>query len=257
MNIKILETNILHASDVIYWLDGSSGESTADMQRLSRPVSIQLSSRPPDLQYLHSPGKTALWRKPTDEMIQGAPNESDKTRTDTPTFPVAGDVMDLEGRYIPRAFNISAGNAAGHGLVMYPTPLGTQFGKGGGLIGTLRFTDESITPWALLTLVVATPGGGSQTFRGQADHRGDFMLPMHRLPPLPEGIDEYSAQLSITALQTADPTIPLDTADLVEMNLEDLHNSNTFSNPIGLDVVPGEIRLIRSANKDHLAVQPS
>lgn len=255
--INILETNVLHASDVIYWLDGSSGENTADMQRLVHSVAIRLSVKPSDLHYLHSPGKTALWRRPSNEMIEGAPSESDKTRTDTPAYPIAGDAIDPDGRFISRAFSLSAGNAAGHGLVMYPTPLGTRFGKGGGLIGTLRFSDESITPWALLTLVVTIPGGGTQTFRGQADQRGDFMLPMHRLPPLPEGIDRYAAQLSIAALQTADPKIPLDTADLVAMDLEELDSSNTFSNPIGLDVVPGEIRLIRSANKDHLAVQPS
>ena len=228
-----------------------------DMQRLTRPISLQLSARPTDLHYLHSAGKTALWRRPGTEMIQGAPSEADKTRVTTPTFPLAGDAIDPEGRYIPRAFSIDAGNAAGHALVMYPTPLGTRFGRGGGLLGTLRFTDASIAPWALLTLLVSIPGGGTQTFRGQADHRGDFMLPMHRLPPLPEGIDQYAAQLSIAALLSADPAIPLDTADLVAMDLEDLQSSNSFSSPIGLDVVPGEIRLIRSASKDHLAVQPS
>ena len=255
--IHVLETNILHASDVIYWLDGSSGQTTTDMQRLTRPVFLQLSTRPADLQYLHRPGKTALWRRPASGMLQGAPSEADKTRSDTPTFPLIGNAIDPEGRYIPRAFSIAAGNAAGHALVMYPTPLGTRFGKGGGLLGTLRFTDGSITPWALLTLVVSIPGGGTQTFRGQADHRGDFMLPMHRLPPLPEGIDQYAAQLSVAALLTADPALPLDTADLVAMDLEDLQSSNSFSNPIGLQVVPGEIRPIRSAGKDHLTVQPS
>lgn len=136
--------------------------------------------------------------------------------------------------------------------------MGTRFGSSGGLTGTLRFDgSEQPVPWAILTLVVTTALGSQLTFHAQSNQHGDFALPMNRVPPLPEGITQYSAELSIRALSDADPDTPIDPADLLVMNLGELTSNNVFSNPIGLAVVPGEIKLIRSMNRDHVAVQPS
>lgn len=255
--VNVLETNVLHASDVVFWLDGTSAENPSDMLRVPVPLALQLTARPRDLQVVHSAGKTAFLRRPGTELIAGVAGESDKQRPSTPTFTLAGTVGDSAGRYIPRRFTISAGNAAGHGLVVYPSPLGTRFGPSGGLLGTLRFVGAGDpVPWALLTLRVTTVLGTILTFRCQASASGDFMLPLNRLPPLPEGIDQYAGSLSIAALTDASADSPVDPADLVAMDLGEL-DSHTFSSPIGLNVAPGDIRLIRSSSQDHLFVQPS
>ncbi|HED40829.1 MAG TPA: carboxypeptidase regulatory-like domain-containing protein [Chromatiales bacterium] len=256
--LKILETNILHASDVIYWLDGTSAENQVDMMRLPYAIELSLSVRPTNLQLMHTAGKTALWRRPTESMINGIASEADLAFPVSATYPLAGSVLDLNGRYNPRTFSLTAGNLGRQVVELYPSPYGTRFGVSGGLTGTLRFsTNSNSVPWALLTLEVATGLSGTLTFRAQADAKGDFGLSMTRLPPLPEGVDFYNAELRVAALSTADADTPLDPADLLSMKLGELDNDNTFSNPIGLTVVPGEIKLIRSMNKDHLAVQPS
>jgi len=256
--LKVLETNILHASDVIYWLDGSSAENQAEMMRLPYAVALSLTARPSDLQLLHSAGKTALWRRTTEPMVEGVASEADLAFPASATYPLAGSVQEPNGRYNPRTFSLTAGNLGRQVVELFPTPFGARFGVSGGLTGTLRFsTNGNPVPWALLTLEVTTGLSGTLTFRAQADAKGDFSLSMNRLPPLPEGVDLYDAELSIVALSTADADTPLDPADLLPMNLGELDSDNTYSNPIGLTVVPGEIKLIRSLNKDHLAVQPS
>lgn len=254
--VKVLETNILYASDVIYWLDGSSAEQEADMQRLTSVVTVQLDTRPEDLQILHTPGKTALWRRSAGKTVPGEAVDTDKQRPAEIAYAIAGSAADSQRRYIPRLFEIQAGNAAGHGLVLYPTPFGTRLGRGGGLRGTLRF-DVGNQPavWAILTLTVNLGVGGSLVCRGQSDANGDFMLAMHRLPPLPEGVNQYAATLAVAALTTAEADTPVDPADLQPMALGAV-NANNFAAAIALNVVPGELSLIRSQGRDHLAVQP-
>ncbi len=257
-SVKILETNILHASDVIYWLDGSSGEQPDDMMRIHETLTLQLTTRPRDLQVVHGRGKTAFLRRPSNEIINGIASATDKQMPVTPTYPLAGIVSDDGGRFIPRQFSIAAGNGAGHALVVYPSPLGTRLGPTGGLVGTLRYAaSNQPVPWALLTLVVTSALGGVYTLRCQATAHGDFILPLQRLPPLPEGIDHYAAELSVKAALTARADAPIDPDDLVAMSLGQLDTDDTFSDPIGLHIVPDAIRIIRSSNRDHLTVQPS
>jgi hypothetical protein len=256
--VKVLETNILHASDVIFWLDGSSSEDPATMLRLPAALELELTTQPSDLRVVNSAGKTAFLRRPTNPIIFGSASEADMQPPVTPTFPIAGIVSDVSGRYLSRRFAIAAGNRTGHGLVIYPSPLGSRFGPAGGLLGTLRFnTSGAPAPWALLTLTVTTTLGASLTFRGQANGQGDFILPLNRLPPLPEGITDYAATLAISALESAVSDSPIDPADLVAMQLGELAVDAVFSDPISLTLVPGEIRLIRSSSQNHLAVQPN
>ncbi len=255
--LRVLETNILHASDVIYWLDGSSAEEPADMLHLAEVLQLQLTTRPRDLQVVHGSGRTALLRRPAGPLTDGVASEAQRARPAAPSFEVAGVVSHPAGRYIPRRFTLSAGNGAGHHLVVYPSPLGTRFGPAGGLAGTLRF-DPGGAPasWALLTLEVDTGLGATLRFRCQANAVGDFLLPFHRLPPLPEGVDSYAASLSVAALDSASPEVALDHADLEAMDLGALDSDDTFSSSIALAVVPGTISPIRSSSRDHVAVQP-
>jgi len=255
--VNILETNILHSSDVVFWLDGTSAESASDMQRVNWPVRVELTTAPRDLTLVNRAGKTALLRRPTHPIIQGVAGDNDKTMPITPSYAVSGVVSEDSGRLVPQAFSFNAGNAVGHTIVLYPTPLGVRFGKGGGLSGTLRLHPANTPlPWAILSLAVTTAVGTTLTFKGQANAHGDFSLPMNQLPPLPKGVNHYNAELSISGLSAAAANTPLNPADFVPMQLGSF-TADSFSLSIGLSVVPGEMRLIRSFNQDHLAVQPN
>ena len=256
--VNVLETNILHASDVIYWLDGSSAPDPNAMLRLPAALELQLTTRPGDLLVVNSVGKTAFLRRPQNPIVAGSASEADLQPSISPTFTIAGIVSDSSGRYIARRFSIAAGNGAGHGLVLYPSPLGSRFGPAGGVLGTLRFsTSGAPVPWAMLTLTVTTTLGATLIFRAQANGQGDFMLPLTRLPPLPEGITDYAATLTVSALASAVAASPVDPAELVAMALGDLAADAVFADPISLTLVPGEIRLLRSSSQNHLTVQPS
>jgi len=262
VQFKVLETSVLHASDILYWLDGTTAENLPDMQRIAHQLHFAKTSKPSNVQLRQAPGKTIFWRRSATAITPGEANEEDKSFLDAGSFTLVGTVYDKKGYYNPRTFSVTLGAGtvpiAGQGMVLYPTPQGTQFGKAGGLIATLRFAgDERVVPWALLTALVTIPGAGNQTYHGQTNQYGDVLLPLHRLPPLPEGITEYSVALSVQALLTASPSTPLNTSDLIPMDLESLSVADSFSNPILFSLVPSEIQVLRSANKRYLAVQTS
>lgn len=262
VQLKVLETSVLHASDILYWLDGTTAETLPKMERVSHQLQFELTRKPNDVQVRQAPGKTIFWRRSGTVIIDGEASEEDKSFIDGGTFTLAGSVYDKKGYYNPRTFSVTLGASAipiaGQGMVLYPTPQGTQFGKAGGIIASLRFaSDERVAPWALLTAVVTIPGTGEQTYRAQTDLHGDVLLPLRRLPPLPEGITEYSVALSVEALLTASPDLPINTNDLIPMDLESISTVGSFSNPIVFSLVPSEIQVIRSANKRYLAVQTS
>ncbi len=256
-SLQVLETNVLHASDVIYWLDGSTAAEPAAMQRLGNPLNVTLTTRPRDLQWLHGAGKTAFWRRPTGPLVDGVANEAAKTRPAGVPYPLAGVVTDPDGRFHPRRFSLTAGAADGHAIVLYPAPVAVRFNSAGGLLGTLRWADSvTAVPWALLTLTVSTGLGPDLVFRAQASAHGDFLLPTSRLPPLPEGIEQYDAELTVNADPAASATSAADpdSFDAVDLGATD---ANVFATVLSLPVVPGEIRPVRSFNRAYLAVQPS
>lgn len=262
VQLKVLETSVLHASDILYWLDGTTAETLPEMQRIVHQLHFEITSKPSNVHIRQTPGKTIFWRRSAATITPGEASYEDKSFLDAGSFNLAGTVYDKKGYYNPRTFAVPLGAdvlpIAGQGMVLYPTPQGTQFGKAGGLIATLRFAgDERVVPWALLTAVVTIPGAGNQTYHAQTNQYGDVLLPLHRLPPLPEGITEYSVALGVEAMLTASPRTPINTSDLIPMDLESLSTADSFSNPILFSLVPSEIQVIRSANKRYLAVQTS
>ncbi len=256
--LTIFETNLIHASDVIYWLDGTTASDPAAMERLTTPVALRLETHPLDLRLLHTNGKTALWRRSGGRVVDGEADENDKSFPAAVPYALAGSVYDPQGRYNPRLFSITAGAASGQPIVMYPTPLGSHFSKAGGLNGTLRWsTTATPVPWAILTLEVTTAQAVPMLFRTQADQQGDFMLSLKRLPPLPEGIDHYNAVLTLSAPAVESGTAPVDPASLNAARLGSPDSPGTFMDSIGLAIVFGEIRLLQTFDTECLAVQPS
>ncbi|AGA33804.1 hypothetical protein TVNIR_2148 [Thioalkalivibrio nitratireducens DSM 14787] len=253
----MLETNVLHASNVVYFLDATTGTDANDRERVDAPLEIELSDRPPRLRWLQKPGRLALWLHPDEHagMVQGRADEAHRTRPAGSPVRLAGRMRDPNGRYNPRSFDITVGTGGGHVLLVYPTPLGTRLPVGGALIGTVRREDGTPLPWALLDLAVIVSEAGLG-FVAQTDAHGDFVLPLRRLPPLPESVEHYAAQLTIRAHPAADPRVPADPAATdVPFDIEAVDDSG-FHAHIALSITPGEVRLLRSFDKNHLAVQP-
>ncbi|WP_094712122.1 hypothetical protein [Hahella sp. CCB-MM4] len=259
MKIQVLETNVLHASDVIYWLDGSTHTDTTQMHRVAHSLSIEFSTYPKDLKVIQSAGKTGLLRKPTQDIVDGRATEAQRTFVAGSPYALEGQVTDPKGFYNARTFSLTAGAADGHGIVLYPTPIGSRVNKTGALFASLRWSgDGSPVPWAIATLTITIPGVPQpQIYKGQADYRGELVIPWPKVPPLSAGQDHYDATLAVTALQSATEDTPIDPSTLIAAELESTTSENSFSDPIGLQVVPGEMLIVRSASKDHLTVQPS
>ena len=271
MKPRVVETVVLHASDVIFWLDASSDSTPDKLQRVDRPLDVKFDRSVPgfeNIEVLHKPGKTAVWRAGFAEVYPQVtpgqpagprvvrPTGSQRIRPTEPTFNLSGTVSDPSGRYNPRTFSVSLGNAAGPVVSLFPTPIGTDL-MSGGLIGTLRLaaTGQPL-PWAVVRLSVTLIGGTSAEFQAQADENGDFMLSVTRLPPLPESVTSYAATLSVRGLATASAATPLDPATLTPMEFAALDQAATFAQQLPLQIVPGAVSLLRSFEQRHLTVQP-
>jgi len=258
VSVKVLESNVLHAGDVVYWLDGTSAEHEAEMRRVVSELDIEFTARPRGLNVLRKAGQLAVWRRPDDEagMVPGLADEAARARPAMPPLRLAGIVRDLAGRYNPRAFDLTLGSGAGHALRLYPTPGATRIPKAGALLGTLRLAGGQVpVAWALLSLAVAV-SGNTLTFSAQADGNGDFVIALRRLPPLPESVSAYDAVLTIKADLAAHADLPIDPAAARAALAIGRPDADAFHSSLALSVTPGEVRLLRSFDKNHLAVQP-
>ncbi|MEJ2509750.1 MAG: hypothetical protein P8009_09785 [Gammaproteobacteria bacterium] len=266
MNLAIHETLVLQAADILYWVDAASG--TSDSVEAKRPIGHTLSLRvdtgPADLVVRHRPGSTAVWRRRDRTLVEGVASEAERARPSGLSFPLSATVFDPKGRYNPRRIALSAGTDQPHILVLYPSARATTFGPGGGLQGRLCFdADNRSVSWARLSLTVDTGPHSELVFWAQADGDGEFRLSTHRLPPLPEGQQHYSATLRVDANPAADAHTPLDLSveaqfQTMAISKQDHHPpAQQFTDALSLHVKPANVQRLASDGKDCLALKPS
>ncbi|HET8708350.1 MAG TPA: hypothetical protein VFM46_18730 [Pseudomonadales bacterium] len=250
---QIFPNRFFTPNDTVHWLDGSSAETTDNMQRISVPLRIDLHDAPRDLGMINTLGKTAFLRRPNSALTELTEHPSPgKT---LPAQTITGTVSDPSGLYIARKFTLQIGQGISHSVVLYPTPLGAGFSQNGGLLGAVRQShNQAPLPWALLTLKVWLDDDRSIVVRGQTNAQGDFSLPTHTLPALPEGKTHYNASLSLAGQARARSDSPLDPAGFSAFQLGAL-NTPEFCNNLALNIIPGQLLMLRSYKKDHLAVQ--
>lgn len=254
--VRVLETNLLHANDVIYWLDGSSANNVADMTRIGHALELDITEKPRAIKLLNSAGKTAFWSTPTTPMVNGATTEAQRQRPAVLPFSVAGSVTDLTGTFNPAAFELTLGSGDGHAVVLFPSPAGVRIPVAGAVQGQVKFADSGAPLiWGLLTLTVTLGLGETINFQGQTNAKGDFVLALKRLPPLPLSVSSYSAELRIQGLASANAQQPINIADLIALELESTSVQDDFSALIPLTIRPGEIKRITSFNSSFIAVQ--
>ncbi len=254
--VRVLESNVLHASDVIYWLNGASAENEAAMQRVPYPLQVRFTEKPRNVNVLHGNGRMALWRNPEQAIIAGRATEAQRSRPSMPAFTVAGEVRDPFGRFNPGLFSVTLGAGNGVAVLLYPSLLGTGTVSAGVLQGSLQFAGSGLpVAWALLELQVALTGSETLIFRAQADAHGDFRMALRRLPPLPESITAYGGSLRVHAdVHTSSSAVP-DISGFVAMNLESSTSAGDFQAELNVEIHPGESIRIGSFNKKHLSIQ--
>jgi hypothetical protein len=261
----IKETAIHHASGELRWLDGTSAADLdpAAMAPVDRPLAIHLDQRPADLHWLHRPGRTAFWRRPTTDVVRGASTETQRARPPLPAFTLRGAVSDPTGVWQPRPFEAQLGDGARVGVVLYPSPAATRFGGGGGLFGMVRF-DGGVDPaladrpaaWALVEVSVAVAELDVRRFRAQCDGKGDFRLSLWRLPPLPQGSAAFPAQVRVWARPDTRADSPIDPETLAGV-LVGAPGGGALADAVPVEVVPGQALRLASAGSRALAIRPA
>lgn len=254
--VRVLETNILHASDVIYWLDASSANSVADMTRIAYPLDLIITQKPSAIKLFNSAGKTAFWSTPTQPMVEGVTTDIQRQRSVVDPFVIAGIVSDNTGRFNPAAFSLTLGSGNGGAVKLFPSPAAVRVSAGGAIQGHVAFANNNAPlVWGLLTLTVTLGLGESMAFQGQTDGKGDFVIALKRLPPLPLSVTEFNAVLTLEGLAGATASAPINIADVLPLQLESASVQNDFVTSIPLAIRPGEIKRITSFNKSFIAVQ--
>lgn len=200
----IVETLVLHASDFIEWEDASGAQGGGRRALSARTLRIRLDHAPADLDLIHKDSGTALWRRMPAELrqvIDGAADATALQAPDEPLYPLDGEVVDPAGHFLPRRFSLHAGRRTGHRLRLYRSPLGTRFGRAGGLIGRTALEDGTPVPWAVLALRVTPPLAAPFDFIAQSDAHGEFRISLERLPALTKDAPAttYPAVLEVRA----------------------------------------------------------
>jgi hypothetical protein len=255
-HVRVLETNLLHASDAIFWLDASSAEDAEAMSRIQHPLEILFLEKPKAVKHLHSLGKTAFWKTPTEPMHEGVTTDNQRARPVQTPFVVSGRVNDPLKRFNPAAFEVNLGSGNGHSVMLYPTPFGVKTSSAGAVYGRVCWAaDERPLIWGMLLLEITVGLGEIIRFRAQTDANGDFRLSLNRLPPLPLSATEFSATLTIEGDTAAEAATPLDVSSLVSLALESATAAGNFAEQMALEIQPGFNQRIQSADRLFIAVQ--
>jgi len=193
--IRVKETMIRQASDVIRWLDATGREGQENP--VLNPLQVELSedNAIKGLSFLHKPGCSIIWRSQLADEAQlqrtvapGRASETEKQRPAQTPYQLKGIVSDPTETFNPRAFVKNCGNNHYPQIALYRSVPGTRLSQNKCLQGILRFQQLLNEPkarpasWALVSLTInLTTTGDSFTFNAQADSQGYFQIPVNRL----------------------------------------------------------------------------
>jgi hypothetical protein len=193
--IRVKETLIRHASDVIQWLEGTGLD---DQQvPVMTPLQIELDKQQeiPGISLLHKGGHSIIWRNqqtgpdPLQQLIEtGRASEQQRQRPAELSYQLKGSIIDPAGHFNPRLFAKTCGNNSYPAVKLYRTPMATRLSQQKQLQGVLQFqklpseTEAKSASWALVKLAVSVSATGDNfIFKAQADRNGYFRIPLTRL----------------------------------------------------------------------------
>lgn len=252
----IAETLVLHASDFIEWLDASGPQAVARRVLPAQDLDVRFTQAPPDLKLTHKTAGTVLWRREPEGMhlvVDGEATPAELAPPDETLYPLAGEVRDRTGIFLPRRFAFDAGRREGRRLGLFRSPLGTRFGRAGGLYGRTLREDGTPVPWALLTLRVEPPLAEPLDFIAQSDAHGEFRLSLERLPSLTRDAPAQTYPATLTLRAAADGTDP-DTLPAAQVRGTGSGNA-AFKAELTVDLAPGRIATLASPGRDALVLR--
>lgn len=255
----IVETLVLHASDFIEWVDASGVQGGARRPVPAQGLRVRLDAPPADLELIHKTAGTVLWRRVPAELrrvIDGAASPADLAvppEADEPLYALAGEVADPAGHFLPRRFSLSAGRRAEHALRLFRSPLGTRFGRAGGLTGRTTLEDGTPVPWALLALRVTPPLADPFDYVAQCDAHGEFRLSLERLPALTKDAPATTYPGVLTVQAAASGTDP-DALPAARVRGTGSGNA-AFKIQLTVDIAPGRIATLASPGRDSLVLR--
>lgn len=258
---RVIETVVTHGWGALTFVDATTGRTDDLASRL--PIDevphVELRNAPRGLVTIRKRAVLALSFEEGSVLEGDASGEIPEFLAPPEREPLAlsGVVRGSTERWLPRAFALSLQRGERASIELFPSPFGVQVGTGGALIARLGKLSGEPVPWAIVTLSVEVPPDTIIVCRGQSDARGDLVLPMRRVPPLPKGVDDYAATLSVRFKPDADPELPLDPSELVPGKLVG-PDSPAEAAAIALRVRPGVRQRISSYDNDsrQLVVKP-
>ncbi|MEW6218525.1 MAG: hypothetical protein AB1634_03205 [Thermodesulfobacteriota bacterium] len=257
--MRILETLICHGGDRLDWLDvtGRSGPDTAAPVRV--PLAVAFDALPPGIFVVHKLGATVLLpgeRLGGARIVPGAASEADLVPPAVAGFSVTGTVRDPANRFLPRRFVATLGGGQGHAVGLFRSALGTRLPAAGAAVGSCRFVDGSLASWAVLSLAVTVLVGPAIRLVAQADGRGEFVIPLSRLPLLAAGAPQadYEARLQVLASPAVSGRELADPDSLTPVRVRS-PAANVLSFAPGFRLQPGRITVLTSKNRSCLEVR--
>lgn len=259
----IAETLVMHGGDFIEWRDSSGYVGKAPRRLSPEKLSIQITKAPKALRIMHKASGTVLSLTDSagfSKVIPGLAQESDLARPAPVLYKIEGHISDPAGGYLPRPFSLTLGTGAGHTIALYPSPLGAQFGKAGGIYGRIGFAGGAVAPWAMVILSVTPPSGPVLIFQAQADRHGEFRLPLERLPALTKATpgSTYAAALAVKTSLSAgtDPPLDPEAQPLAHLAVGVSHDGNMeFAAQLAIAIAPETVSRVVSPGLTHLVLK--
>ena len=114
---------------------------------------------------------------------------------------VRGAAEPLDGRFHPRQFSVTPTPAAPSFVALRPSLQSTRVGEAGAVVLNLKWEAGAVASWCVVRLA-CTRNGTSFGFSGQADLKGDVIIPLTGLPPAPPS---QTTPDTMTLTATGDP----------------------------------------------------
>jgi len=197
------ETIRIPAAGAVFWAEAMPDGSAGVRAIAGAPPNIKVTLTAPlpaGITSATSSRGLALQTSPV--LYQGVPTEAIlATPPVLPAIVVAGIAQPLDGRFHPRQFSVTPKPQAPTYVPLRPSLQATSVGEAGAVVMNLQWQGAGAASWSVVNLA-CTRNGVPLGFTGQADVKGDVIVPLTGLPPLPSA--QTSDSMTLTVL--GDPT---------------------------------------------------
>jgi hypothetical protein len=167
---------------------------------------------------------------------------------------VRGAAEPLDGRFHPRQFNVTPTPAVPSFVALRPSLQATRVGEAGAVILSLKWDVGAVASWCVVRLACIR-NGTNLGFSGQADLRGDVIIPLTGLPPVPPSqttADTMTLTVTGDPAQSGQAVVDPDVQHPVQISI-----GNAFAAQQTLPVPRGRISTATTLNIPGVTLQPA